>query len=52
MRRSNNRLYALSVRKRNKPRLRLDLVFNLADLNFKCTEFDIVDLYLLELSVD
>ena len=33
-RRSNNRLYALSVRKRNKPRSRLDLVFNLADLKY------------------
>ena len=33
-RKSNNRLSALSVRKRNKPRSRLDLLFSLADLQY------------------
>ena len=33
-RRSKNRLQALSVRKRNKPRSRLDLLFNLADSKY------------------
>ena len=33
-RRTKNRLYALSVRKRKRPRLRLDLLFNLADLQY------------------
>ena len=33
-RRGKNRLYALSVRKRKRPRLRLDLLFNLADLQY------------------
>ena len=33
-RRSKNRLYALSLRKRKRPRLRLDLVFSLTDLKY------------------
>ena len=33
-RRSKNRLYALSVRKRKRPTVRLDLVFNLTDLKY------------------